>query len=108
MFRDSISDEGLNHAKIIHEDRVGLLSRLTFQWIFPLLSVSLWIVRLISLHITPVQSSPRLCIKIGYTRPLTRDNTRNQNLTLFEIQISYHSPRPNPFLGHGSNKLRPL
>lgn len=52
MFRRSISEEGLNHAKITHEDRVGLLSRLTFQWIFPLLSVSLWIVRLIFLHIT--------------------------------------------------------
>lgn len=52
MFRHSISEEGLNHAKIAHEDRVGLLSRLTFQWIFPLLSVSLWSVQLIPLHIT--------------------------------------------------------
>lgn len=41
MLRRSTTGEGLNHAKIIHEDRVGLLSRLTFQWIFPLLSVSL-------------------------------------------------------------------
>lgn len=55
IFHRSITEEGLNHAKITHEDRVGLLSRLTFQWIFPLLSVSLWIVRLIPLHITRTQ-----------------------------------------------------
>lgn len=48
----STTGEGLNHAQIIHEDRVGLLSRLTFQWIFPLLSVSLWIARRIPLHIS--------------------------------------------------------
>ncbi|PLB50805.1 P-loop containing nucleoside triphosphate hydrolase protein [Aspergillus steynii IBT 23096] len=54
MFSRTPTGQGLSHAHIVHEDRVGLLSRLTFQWIFPLLS-------------------------IGYLRPLTADDTRNLN-----------------------------
>ncbi|KAI9038101.1 P-loop containing nucleoside triphosphate hydrolase protein [Aspergillus affinis] len=54
MFSRTPTGQGLSHTQIVHEDRVGLLSRLTFQWIFPLLS-------------------------IGYLRPLTADDTRNLN-----------------------------
>ena len=32
--------DGLSKSPIVREDKAGMLSRLTFQWVFPLLSVS--------------------------------------------------------------------